>query len=342
MAGVTIDGIQFTYPDSPCMVFNPCIVTVGITVARVRIGISGINATYQGHNGECTVDIRAFLQAGFTNLKMGKDNFSSFSMSELGKDVSVTITALAEDNSTLAQYTATIFCIWGGMGINEEINDIRKLTMWVGYPFTYGRYYGAAVDAGVGVFEFSNGSQSYIASYYPTSRGVWSIPITTSGCDNIIIREHGQHATEYVNIKVEEHRDGMYLRWVDRHGFWRYWLFKIGDPQREAASRFGMFSRIDWEDYNATYGWQGASGRRQSFTRNDIIPVCAPLVDQDTFDMLQDVTTSPCVDMLVEAEPYERWTAVTVQPGTYTKDVDKPEQDFIFNVVMPEIPIQSL
>ena len=46
--------------------------------------------------------------------------------------------------------------------------------------------------------------------------------------------------------------------------------------------------------------------------------------------------------MLVEAEPYERWTAVTVQPGTYTKDVDKPEQDFIFNVVMPEIPIQSL
>jgi hypothetical protein len=329
MAGSTINGIQFNYPDSPCMVFNPCIVTVGITVARVRIGISGIYATYQGYNGECTVDIRAFLQAGFTDLKMGRDNLESFGMSELGKDVSVTIAALAEDNSVLAQYTATIFCIWGGMAINEEVNNIYKLTMWAGYPFSVGRYFDVAEDVDVEGM-----------TYNVTERGVWNIPITPLNGD-VVITKHGT-SIKYASIKVKEHRDGMYLRWVDRHGFWRYWLFKIGDPQREAASRFGMFSRIDWGKYNATYGWQGASGRRQSFTRNDIIPVCAPLVDQDTFDMLQDVTTSPCVDMLVETVPYNWWTAVTVQPGTYTKEVDKPEQDFILNVVMPEIPIQSL
>jgi hypothetical protein len=60
--------------------------------------------------------------------------------------------------------------------------------------------------------------------------------------------------------------------------------------------------------------------------------------------MLQDVTTSPCVDMYLGKDENDepKWTAVTIEAGQYTKDVKKPEQDFIMNIVLPEIPIQQL
>lgn len=340
MAAVTVNGIFFTYPDDPCMVFNPCIVTVGHTVARVRLGTNGIYATYQAKDGDCLIDIRSFLRAGFTGLRMGKDNLTVTSKSELGKSVSVQMTALASDNTVLAMYTASIFCIWGATAIGEITENGEQWTMWKGYPFTYGRYFAAAET--VSVYEYVNGQATDVYSYNPTSQGIWNTPIIPTTGDKIEIRNYNLQETLYATIKVEDFREGVYLRWVDRHGIWRYWLFKKGDPQREVASRFGMYDRIDYADYEAVYGWQKSSGRRQSYTRNDIQPLCAPLVDQDTFDRLQDITTSPCVDMLLDFDPNEKWTAVTVQPGTYTKDVKKPEQDFLLNLVLPEIPIQSL
>lgn len=342
MAAATVNGIFFTYPDDPCMVFNPCIVTVGHTVARVRVGLNGIFATYQAKDGDCLIDIRSFLQAGFTGLRMGKDVPTSGlqSISELGKSVSVQMTAYDTDNTVLATYTASIFCIWGATAIGEVIEANEKWTMWRGYPFTYGRYFSAAES--VGIFEYINGTSHYLNGYDPSSQGIWNAPINPTTGEKIEVRKHGQQAVIYATIKVEDFREGVYLRWVDRYGIWRYWLFKKGDPQREVASRFGMYDRIDYADYEAVYGWQKTSGRRQSYTRNDIQPLCAPLVDQDTFDRLQDITTSPCVDMLLDFDPNEKWTAVTVQPGTYTKDVKKPEQDFLLNLVLPEIPIQSL
>jgi hypothetical protein len=144
-------------------------------------------------------------------------------------------------------------------------------------------------------------------------------------------------------IKTDDHLVGIYLRWVDRFGLWRYWLFKAGDPTRQAASRFGLWYHNNYADYNGQTWWQGGSGRRQSFTRTDIQPICAPLVTQEEFDMLQDITTSPAVDMYIGGRGASaKWTAVTIEAGQYTKDVKKPEQDFICNLVLPEIPTQTL
>jgi hypothetical protein len=155
--------------------------------------------------------------------------------------------------------------------------------------------------------------------------------------------------TEYTVIP-DDHDEGVYLRWIDRHGKWRYWLFKAGDPTRQAASKFGLWYRTDYGKYDVGNGyvggkdWQGDAGRRQSFTRNDVQPLCAPLVTQEVFDMLQDITTSPVVDMFLGyATPTKpMWTAVTVEAGQYTKDIKKPEQDFLLNVMLPEIPVQTL
>jgi hypothetical protein len=146
-----------------------------------------------------------------------------------------------------------------------------------------------------------------------------------------------------VRLVSENINEGIYLRWIDRHGFWNYYLFKEGNVTRNVASD-GLWHRNDLGLWEPIYHWQQSTGRRQNLTRNDVLPVCAPLVDQETFDMLQDVTTSPCVDMYLGKDENDepKWTAVTIEAGQYTKDVKKPEQDFIMNIVLPEIPIQQL
>ena len=77
--------------------------------------------------------------------------------------------------------------------------------------------------------------------------------------------------------------------------------------------------------------------------RNDIIPLCAPLVDSGTFDLLQDVTSSPVVELYCgnDDDDLPVWVGVGVQAATYTKTRDIL-QDFAFNLILPEIPVQSL
>ena len=354
MATTTINGIRLDYPDNPCMIFNPCLFTLTGTMARAKVYVqSGGDqyiATYNTPNGG-TLDLRQFMQSFFDGLQMGKDldGITDIRESELGKTVNLTIFAQDSDNTTLAQFNVSVFAIWGGLAVGDDYAGMRDIIWFKNFPLTVGIFATASGSVIISGREGENEETTAIN----TAPAVINVEVNTD-MDNFVIKRsfmrqgHPVKVTEY-NIKTDDHDEGIYLRWVDRHGFWRYWLFKAGDPTWQAASRFGAFYRNDFSNYasgngvTSGYGWQGDAGRRQSFTRNDIQPICVPLVDQRTFDMLQDITTSPCVDMFLGYfSQVPKWTAVTIEPGQYTKDVKKPEQDFICNLVLPEIPVQSL
>ena len=78
-------------------------------------------------------------------------------------------------------------------------------------------------------------------------------------------------------------------------------------------------------------------------SRNDVCPCCAPFVTKEQFDYLHDLTSSPMVEMYAgrDANDVPQWVGVAVQPATYTKNREEL-QDFIFNLILPETPIQSL
>jgi len=343
MASVTINGIFFTYPDDPCPVFNPAIVSVGHQVARVRVTVNGKAVTYQAYGGDCTIDISSMLQVEFDNLQLG--GALQPGMNELGKSVATSIEALDHDGTVLAQLNASIFCVWAALAPGEMYENPYRHTMHLYYDYMVGLYFIDAEDIDEYIVN-PIGGRTLVNTHEVDAQGVWYFAASpTAAGQRVIFTKHNAPSVVYAEVTVKEYREGIYLRWIDRHGFWRWWLFKAGDPQRNVASAYGAFDRIDIEKYNA-YGhaWVGTSGRRQNLTRNDIIPLCAPLVDQSTFDMLQDLTTSPCVEMVIgqNEQSNDIWSPVTIQPGQYTKDVKKPEQDFVCNLVLPEIPIQQL
>ena len=109
------------------------------------------------------------------------------------------------------------------------------------------------------------------------------------------------------------------------------------------TTRDSVFMLNNLLAYDMSYGYQGYTGRQQQMSREDTIPVCAPLVDSDTFDMLMDIATSPCVDLFAgyDADNRPQWIAVTINAGTYKK-TKAVLQDFVTNIVMPEVQIQKL
>ena len=146
-----------------------------------------------------------------------------------------------------------------------------------------------------------------------------------------------------LRIDRDDTESGIYLRWIDRHGFIRYWLFASGEETREIASDLS-FIRNNLCGYSDIYGYVGDSGRRQGYERTDSIKLCAPLVDSDTFDMLQDLASSPVVDMYLGGDwmnEEDQWTSVTIKAGSYTKST-ACLQDFVCEMIINNINVQRL
>lgn len=127
--------------------------------------------------------------------------------------------------------------------------------------------------------------------------------------------------------------EGVYLRWIDRHGFYRYWLFQEGITDSK-SEEYG--ERLVDNFYGSQYGYYGV-GWVQGKNIENSKKVCAPLVSREVFYMLLSIHSSPLVDMYVDG----MWTPVNVSSGTINDSGDDL-QDFEITIVLPDIISQSL
>ena len=145
-----------------------------------------------------------------------------------------------------------------------------------------------------------------------------------------------------ITCKVDNSDCGIYLRWINRHGMWCYWLFMQGNETSQ-VSNDGEFIRNNMQDYSYKNGYHGGSGRKQRKMEETTLPVCAPLIDSITYDFLYQMATSPVVDMFMgyDDNGNARWMAVNVSVGNFVKQ-RVSLQDFEANIILPETNVQSL
>lgn len=356
-------GITINYPDSLAFAFNPFLVEgVGIDTMSVAIVIGGqikYIVDVQPFDNHGYADLQEYLQGLFTDISNNIDYTEPMSESTHGMNVTISITATSGENEFGTSFTSYI--VWGAVKPDgrDDFRRIRHLMWYKNYPFAFSLY----CEADTAIL-FGNGAAPSSAQEI-TEEGIYNFAASNLGDAkySIIYEYAGQlqqatfdntfDLTFYLAQNVEQRPllridaddcadEGIYLRWVDHHGYIAHWLFKVGDEQRQIAA-IREFSRNAYTNYDTHYGWQRGSGRRQSMSRNDIVPLCAPLVTKEQFDYLQDVTSSPIVEMYAgkDENDNDRWVGVGVQPATYTKNRDEL-QDFVFNLITPETPIQSL
>ena len=362
MRQTTINGITIKYADAVGFAFLPCIIkSSGSGVASIETTISRETKAHtysvEAFADSCIMDYREYVQALFDGISFGNIDYSRESQkSNLGATFNISVKVKNSDGSDLATFSYTTFYVWGAMRAGETWNGRKKLTWFTHFPFSFGIYMSEADDllvyadgritsklielAGQGIYEITSkvlkaGAKSYSIKDYGGK--IQQATFDTTFDFTFYLKTSSMY-TELASIKADNTEKGIYLRWVDRHGFYRYWLFTQGDESR-AISSDTSFLRNNLGEYDDTiFGYLGANGRRQGYGREDTIPLCAPLVDSETFDFLQDLATSPVVDMYLGSN---KWQSVTIKAGTYTKTTAEL-QDFVCNLVINNTQIQQL
>ena len=362
MRQTTINGITIKYADAVGFAFLPCIIKAsGSGVASIETTISRETKAHtysvEAFADNCIMDYREYVQALFDGISFGNLDYSRESQkSNLGATFNITVKVKNSEGSNIAIFSYTTFYVWGAMMAGETWNGRKKLTWFTHFPFSFGIYMSEADDllvyadgritsklielAGQGIYEITSkvlkaGAKSYSIKDYGGK--IQQATFDTTFDFTFYLKTSSMY-TELAAIKADNTEKGIYLRWVDRHGFYRYWLFTQGDESR-AISSDTSFLRNNLGEYDDTiFGYLGANGRRQGYSREDTIPLCAPLVDSETFDFLQDLTSSPVVDMYLGSN---KWQSVTIKAGTYTKTTAEL-QDFICNLVINNTQIQQL
>lgn len=362
------NNVTLQYPDRLAFAFNPFLVIAKLDAGlksiavTIKCGDTTASVSYDAFNGTAYADLREFLQSLFDGVQFGVDYTAESKLTDLGKAVDFTVVCTAaDDDATTTTFTFTTFVIWGALQPGETYNDLRTVTYFVGFPFTFGIY---TDGGGTLIYKRDGVPSAYVT--LPDAQGVYNIKIpsallplryfdvctfdgqlTLATFDNtfdMTFHASGNGtSTKKLRINVVKGiDDGVYLRWVDRFGFYCYYLFKRGDQTRQTAVS-DNFLRNNLLDYNQEYGYQMGAGNRHVKQRADTWALCAPNVDADQYDALQDLTTSPVVDMLrgYDDDGAPKWVAVNIEAGSFVK-TNAALQDFVVNMTLQAVPIQTL
>ncbi len=352
------------YPDVIGFAFNPCVINVSgsvwdsveVKVTCIRTGESH-SENREMFGSACFFDLQHYIQGSFDSVEFSKCKYiDAADDTKLGALFDVEV-SFWKDAAVVDSMSFQTFYVWGAMSVGERYNGDRVLTWFKHFPFTVGIYSGI----GGTVRRFEDGVEAREVTI--PSQGVWNVPVvgldavgelvlnlvgvedipsTFENTFDLTFRDIGNREGFEVRCKVDESDEGVYLRWINRHGFYCYWLFAKGDESRKVAND-GEFLRNNMTGYSIKNGYHGGTGRMQRKTGENSLPVCAPLVDSETFDFLFELATSPVVDMYMGTDDNgsPAWMRVNISVGTFTK-TRKALQDFICTIVLPETRVQSL
>lgn len=382
MRNLEHEGVRLQYPDEIAFAFNPSLFILrGSALQGMKIVMDNDqDVIMQGQperfvcyakafSGRCVLDISEYIRAFFDGMDLSVD-YETYQPTDLGRVIQCSVSySIMEDDGTVSDrlnaFVFDICYIWGALRTGGEVfNGYKHLTWFTNYPFTMPLYKDGRDDVTLlfskngrldNMLEIQGGGRSTIyniaakevmkkdARYYIVSDFDGKIKQATFDLTFDLTFYGGTgKRTPIMRIDLDNCENGVYLRWIDRHGMWRYWLFKQGGDSRKVTKE-NDFIRNDLLSYDMVYGYQGGTGRRSSYSREDTWSIGAPLVDSDTFDMLQDMTASPIVDMFAGYgdDNIPKWVAVSVNAGTYKK-TDAVLQDFTTNIILPEVAIQKL
>ena len=355
MRQTTKNGYSFSYPDEVCFAFLPCIIKAsGSNLSGIEVIIRWGNTerayNVEAFNGKCITDFKAYVQAFFDGyINAALDWTIKYDGSNLLNRASIKVNAYDDRAGQLASIDFTTDVAWGAPRFGETWNGYKRLTWFTNYPFSFGMYFSKSnTKLLIGYEGAPNkllkitlaGIIDFNTTILPSGARYWNIydydgEIQQGTFDNTydltFSLATGGKQSLLLRIDRDDTESGIYLRWIDRHGFIRYWLFSSGDETREIASDLS-FIRNNLNDY--LYGYE----------RTDSIKLCAPLVDSDTFDMLQDLASSPVVDMYLGGDwtqEEDEWMSVTIKAGSYTKST-ACLQDFVCEMVINNINVQRL
>ena len=362
----TSNGVTIKYPEAIAFCFNRCpIVVSGDNASQMKVTISSKGKTSEhyidAHKGKCQDDVRQYIHS-FLDGEISEEMYYTPNgyPTNLGRNFDFSVMVFNEEGNRLVSFGFDVYYIWGALQLGKKytLNGYRRLTWFRNFPFSFSLYneqentiiYApngrlndfVEIDTD-GLMEFCPNlpSDAKTLSVYDYSGRITQATFDLSFDLTFYLKTGDQK--KLLDIEIDDHTEGTYLRWINRYGQYCYYLFCEGSRTTKASATTS-FLRDDLSQYDDTYGYHGEYGNRTNYAREDVLPLCAPMVDRDTFDFLQEIATAVIVDKYCgkDENGKDKWMGVQIQPASYTKDFRKQLQDFEFNMVLPPVDNQEL
>lgn len=349
--------------------FNPCMLTFsGITsVDRVNLSfqdnaVGGSGKVYGTmwvylHDGAAQVDVSAYLRAEFAGKAKGADVFKT------SCNMAVNIGDGASTDYEVLEYTV----IYGAMLPGEVFNPSRIVKMWSAYPQLVSFYHnGIATENPDRIYIQRDNEEPepwqqlnqeelfnpYISNY---DNAVQYDPMQERG-QIVLYRSSDTTLTTFtmqfdgtftgigdntiINIEIDNRPqcdDHIFLRWLDKWGFWQYWLYKVGEIQVTDAVVGDAITLLT----GTTYPYYATRNIGKSLVKQ--VTACASSVTAEEWDFLSGIKGS--VNVCAFDIASQSWIPVNIAAGSSAfkhGNQSNRLQDFIVKIVYPTTQTQRL
>lgn len=150
----------------------------------------------------------------------------------------------------------------------------------------------------------------------------------------------GMVVNETVNISINNNRDGLYLRWIDRFGLMQFYLFVEGESSiKSKASSNAIQVERTFSGVNF-----GNMERSIDMTNTETRKCCAVDLPKDVLEYVKTIVGAPMVDLYLGKNNAgtELWLPVSVSDGTYKTNPKTMLSEYEISIQMPEISSQTL
>lgn len=336
--------------------FNPIVITATSDAQTISFTANGHTITRPVTGGGALIQVQAIAQSLFDRKKFG----TTLSDTTLFKKMDFTIT-----DGTYTQ-TGSIDVIWGAMQFGETYTQDKVLTWFRDLPMFIPVYLSSPKTI---KYRIDRGEIQTSPMLTNVPAGKWNFladptlfPGLESARDTLHIIVEGDEGEDagifdytfdytfrpvakgsiFITVNIRDCAKGVYLRWINKHGEYCYYLFEDG-TESNAVQNGGVNLNEFVRTLEFQSGYSAGSNRPTEKNAQKSVRLFASLVDKNTFDMLEGLPESPIVDLFMglDSDGVGKWLGVNVAPGTFARTT-ATLQDFECSMLHPTTFNQSL
>lgn len=348
-----INEVSITYPDLG-FAFNPIRVIVNNYTKGGSLTLKVENITIQRELYQGITDISFELSAVARSLF---DRLLFYRIEQQDTTLIKTLSFSLNDGEN-DFYSGTIPVIWGALQIGETFSQSKTLTYFRGLPFTIPFFMGRETTLDVKIDgspsspigSLTVGKYNYPVTVFDAHRKIEIIGSTSSsngGVFNytfdytfgIIKKLSDMHII--INI-ADCPNEGVYLRWINQHGEYNYYLFTPSVSSSEVKNEDIVLENVFYSTY-PTDGYHIGTGKAIGKTITNSQKIFASLIDENTYTLLLGLVKSPVVDMFIGygSDNIEQWINISLKDGTFTR-TQNDLQDFECMMITNDEFIQTV
>ncbi len=317
------------YPARYAFAFNPLLITVveetGDVMRSAWIQIGDFLDERSPINGEITFDVGPYSCALFDigNISDNRERI---------QPVSISVGVIDADGNSYSS-DIQIDIIWGAIAPTEEYNGLTSCRWFSRFPMKLEFF----AQAGAKVYKEIDGKGTHTLVSTVSDMGIASIDLSGAFEGDTVVKKAALSVGDFVNVfdetfdftfanyeseweitlKKDDSLCGVFLRWIDKHGFMRYFLFSKGEESTESEDygdlleqKYSAFGRY----YPNIYRQQGKTVMRK-------MNIAALHLTREEYEYVRSVAFSPVVDMYVgDDEGTASWLPVLVSSGDTNRE----------------------